>query len=428
MTAIVFDAVSKRFTIHHQRARTLREAVLGRFEGRRDDREDLWALRDVSFGVEPGDCFGIIGPNGSGKSTALKLMTNILAPTSGRVQVSGRVSPLLELGAGFHPDLTGRENIFLNGSVLGMDRAAMRRRFDEIVAFAELERFIDMPVKHYSSGMYMRLGFAIAINVDPDILVTDEVLAVGDQSFQTKCMERIGQMKQEGITIVFVSHGLDAVRGLCARCAWLDQGRLAACGPTGAVIDAYMASVAEREESRLAAAPAQGTPTGRWGTGEAAIVDVSLLDSEGRDRHVFRAGEQMRARIRYTAHTRVTRPVFGLAIYRSDGCHVNGPNTRFSGLELPHVEGTGAVDYVVDSLPLLAGSYDVSAAIYDFEGVHAYDHQQRLYHFQVHPGSVREQYGFVYMASHWEHHPAEGPVTSSPHSGEIAAQAGGHDR
>ena len=281
---IVFDGVSKRFTIHRQRQRTLRATVLGLFE--RNKAPALMpgevclpgALRPrtrtsgrcgtLSFAVEPGDCFGIIGPNGSGKSTALKLMTRILEPTAGRVRVNGRVSALLELGAGFHPDLTGRENIYLNGSVLGIDRKTMSRRLDEIVAFAELERFIDMPVKHYSSGMYMRLGFAIAIHVEPDVLLTDEVLAVGDQSFQTKCMERIGQIKQDGVTIVFVSHSLDAVRGLCNRSVWLDQGRVAAYGPSSDVIDAYLASVAEKEEARLAAErPVEASAAERFGSG-----------------------------------------------------------------------------------------------------------------------------------------------------------------
>lgn len=405
-TAVQFDQVSKRFVIHHQRARTLRETVLGWFEGNRDSREELWALRDVSLSVEPGDCFGIIGANGSGKSTALKLMTHILEPTAGHVQVNGRVSALLELGAGFHPDLTGRENIYLNGSVLGISRQTMKRRLDDIVAFAELERFIDMPVKHYSSGMYMRLGFAIAINVEPDVLLTDEVLAVGDQSFQSKCMERIGQMKRDGVTIVFVSHSLDAVRGLCNKSVWLDGGRLAASGATADVIDAYMARVAELEDARLAAEHAHQETAAeeRWGTGEARVMNVSFLDGDGKEAHVFYTGKPMTARISYRATQRVDRPVFGVAIHRSDGLHVNGPNTRFSGFDISHIEGDGEVDYVIESLPLLQGSYDFSAAIYDYEGVHAYDHQHRAYKFLVQGGPVRESYGVVYMPSHWEHH------------------------
>jgi lipopolysaccharide transport system ATP-binding protein len=404
--AVQFSGVSKRFILHHQRSRTLREAVLGRFErGRDTGREELWALRDVSFDVEPGDCFGIIGANGSGKSTALKLMTRILEPTSGQVQVRGRVSALLELGAGFHPDLTGRENIYLNGSILGIGRRAMQQRLDQIVAFAELERFIDMPVKHYSSGMYIRLGFAIAINVDPEVLLTDEVLAVGDQSFQTKCMERIGELKRAGVTIVFVSHGLDSVRSLCNKSLWLDQGQVAASGASHEVIDAYLANVAERDEARLAAeAAAAQEQVGRWGTGEAAITGVTFLNAEGKASHVLSSGQPVTVRISYRVAGRIQSPVFGIAIHRSDGVHVNGPNTRFSGCDIPYIAGQGAIDYVIENLALLEGSYDFSAAIYDTECLHPYDYQHRAFKFLVQRGRVKESYGLVYMPSHWELH------------------------
>ena len=237
------------------------------------------------------------------------------------------------------------------------------------MAFAELERFIDMPVKHYSSGMYMRLGFAIAINVDPDVLLTDEVLAVGDQSFQTKCMERIGEMKQAGVTIVFVSHSLDSVRSLCNKSVWLDHGAVMANGDSHQVIDAYLADVAEKDEARLAAEAAAGQGReGRWGSGEAAITGVTFLNAAGAEAHVFSTGQPMTARINYRVSGRIDEPMIGVAIYRSDGVHVNGPNTRFSGYDVPYIEGEGSIDYVVDSLALLGGSYDFTAAIYDREG------------------------------------------------------------
>lgn len=401
---IEFEGVSKRFVIHRRRARTLRERVLGFFEGERGSREELWALRDVSLRVEPGDCLGIIGANGSGKSTTLKLMTRILQPTSGRVQVRGRVSALLELGAGFHPDLTGRENVYLNGSVLGLSRQTIKSRFDEIVAFAEMERFIDMPVKHYSSGMYMRLAFAIAINVDPDILLTDEVLAVGDQSFQAKCMERIGDLKRSGVTTVFVSHSLETVRSLCNTAIWLADGQVAAEGDSDRVVEAYLASVAEKEESRLAVEQPPAGVQSRLGSGEATILDVRFLGADGRERHTFAAGGPLTARIRYRASQRVTRPVFGVAIYHSDGIHINGPNTRFAGYDIDWIEGEGEMDYVVESLPLLEGSYDFSVSIYDHSLSHAYDHQQRAYRFLVTYGpAVGERFGLVYIPSRWEH-------------------------
>lgn len=402
--AVKFRNVSKRFTLHRDRPRALREVFFQMLHGQwHQPSETLWALRDINFTVEEGTTLGLIGPNGSGKSTALKLVSGILEPTEGEVRAHGRVAALIELGAGFHPELTGRENVYLNGAILGLSRRELAKRFDDIVAFSELERFIDMPVKHYSSGMYMRLGFAIAINVNPDILLTDEVLAVGDRTFQTKCMEHIGRVKRSGTTIVFVSHDLDAVRGLCNKSVWLDGGRVAASGPTDRVVDAYLASVAAKEEVRLAAQHTQERVEDHWGSGEATILDVRLLDSGGRERHVFFSHEPMRARIRYQAQRRIEKPVFGVAIYRSDGIHVNGPNTRFSGYDIDWIEGEGEIDYVVESLPLLEGSYDFSAAIYDYECVHSYDHQHRTYKFLVQRGAVRESYGLVCMPSHWEH-------------------------
>ena len=405
MSVVVeFREVSKRFTLHHDRPRALRDVFFHLLHGQwHQPSETLWALRDINFTVEKGTTLGLIGPNGSGKSTALKLASGILEPTEGEVRAEGRVAALIELGAGFHPELTGRENVYLNGAILGLSRRELRRKFDDIVAFSELERFIDMPVKHYSSGMYMRLGFAIAINVDPDILLTDEVLAVGDKSFQAKCMERIGQIKRSGVTILFVSHNLDAVRSLCDKAVWLDRGRVAARGRSDQVIEAYLASVAEKEEDRLAVQHTQERQQDHWGTGEATILDVRFLDASGRERRVFFSDEPMRARIRYRAQSRIEKPVFGVAIFRSDGIHINGPNTRFSGYEIDWIEGEGAIDYVVESLPLLEGSYDFSVAIYDYECVHPYDHQHRTYNFLVQRGAVKESYGLVYLPSHWEH-------------------------
>src|SRR5919109_171910 len=230
MTAVIeFNNVSKRFMIHRER----RDSVQARFAGllrQRAAGEEFWALRDVSFGVARGESLGLVGHNGAGKSTALKLMTRILEPTSGTVRMCGRVAALLELGSGFHPDLSGRENVFLNGSLMGFSRRDMLARLDEIVDFSEIGDFIDMEVKHYSSGMYTRLAFAVATTVDPDILLTDEVLAVGDEAFQRKCMERIYHFRQMGKTIVFVSHALDTVSQLCDRAVWLDHGEARAIG------------------------------------------------------------------------------------------------------------------------------------------------------------------------------------------------------
>src|SRR5215510_5697250 len=249
MTIIEFDKVSKRFTLHRDRRNSFQERVAGLLRPRARG-EVFWALRDVSFGVAKGESLGLVGHNGAGKSTALKLMTRILEPTSGRVAMNGRVAALLELGSGFHPDLSGRENVFLNGSLLGFSRREMQARLPEIVDFAEIGDFIDMEVKHYSSGMYTRLAFAVATAVDPDILITDEVLAVGDESFQRKCMDRIYRFRQQGKTIIFVSHALETVRALCDHAVWLDHGQSRVVGSAGEVIDAYLANVNRREQAQ----------------------------------------------------------------------------------------------------------------------------------------------------------------------------------
>jgi lipopolysaccharide transport system ATP-binding protein len=243
--AISFDDVSKRFVLRHERAYTVLESMIGLVKPARRSTEEFWALRDVSFEIVAGETFGIIGPNGAGKSTVLKLMARILEPTSGEVTVRGRISPLLELGAGFHPELTGRENVYLNAALFGVSQAEAQDRYDEIVEFSELKDFIDAPLKHYSSGMYMRLGFAVAANIIPDILLVDEVLAVGDEAFQRKCLRKIEEFRREGRTIVFVSHDLDTVRRICRRTLWLDQATVQAVGPTDDVVNAYLQHVNE---------------------------------------------------------------------------------------------------------------------------------------------------------------------------------------
>ena len=305
--AIQFDNVSKRFTLRHERRRSFQEAALAFLRGRGNSREELWALKDVSFAVERGKTLGIIGPNGSGKSTALKLITRILEPTSGRIDVQGRVSALIELGAGFHPDLTGRENVYLNGSLLGFSRREMEARFERIVEFSELEKFIDVPIKHYSSGMHMRLGFAVAIHVDPDVLLIDEIFAVGDQAFQRRCLDKIGELKSQGVTILFVSHDLEAVQDLCDQAIWLEDGRIQAEGLAREVVDYYLMRVHEKERVALAAqqtAPIEMLPgeepspemlakraKRRWGTREIEITSVRLLDGDGEETFLFESGQ-----------------------------------------------------------------------------------------------------------------------------------------
>jgi lipopolysaccharide transport system ATP-binding protein len=271
MAAVVELAqVSKRYRLSHERSRTLQEIWLGLFRGKRSARlEEFWALRDVSLQIGRGESVALIGPNGAGKSTALKIISRIIDPTHGMVRVRGRMSALIELGAGFHGDLTGRDNIFLNGSVLGFNRRDMQARFDAIVSFAELEQFMDTELKRWSVGMVMRLGFAVATSVSPDILITDEILAVGDESFQRKCLRRIKTFRQEGGTILFVSHDMHAVRDLCDRSIWLDHGRVQMDGPTDEVVDHYLAS--DRD---------QPSPTTRMG--QAPLKDVPQIVGKAR--------------------------------------------------------------------------------------------------------------------------------------------------
>ena len=408
VTATVsFDNVSKKFTLRHERARSFQEAALAFLRGRDNSREELWALKDVSFAVERGKTLGIIGPNGSGKSTVLKLITRILEPTSGRIDVQGRVSALIELGAGFHPDLTGRENIYINGSVLGFSRKEMKAKFDRIVEFSELEKFIDVPIKHFSSGMHMRLGFAVAIHVDPDILLIDEILAVGDQAFQNKCLSKIGELKSQGVTILFVSHDLEAVRNLCTAALWLENGVIQERGTTDRVIDSYLNNVTAMTEAQLSRERQIGDSENRWGSGEVEITDVKFLDVQGRERRAFKTGEKMVVRLKYHAHIEVRQPVFGLAIYSSGGVQVNGPNTKFSDYIVESVEGTGEIDYIVDMLPLLEGTYELSAVVYDQDGLHAYDHHHRMYSFMVQRGAVKERYGMIYIPCEWRLRPGD---------------------
>jgi len=416
MPAIVLDHVSKRFTMQQDRPRSLQEVVLSLAQrGRGRQAETFWALRDVSFTMRQGETCGIIGENGSGKSTLLKLITRILQPTEGVIQVNGRIAALLELGAGFHPDLTGRDNIYLNGSILGLSRREMQERFDEIVSFAELERFIDVPLKHYSSGMQVRLGFAIATSIDPDILLIDEVLAVGDEAFQHKCLARIDEFRARNKTIVFVSHDLATVNRLCDRAVWLEDGVVRDQGLTRRVIDFYLASVEEKENRQLAgsrvytevepAAPpppsVEATPSGmlaavepppvpeprpeeptHWGSGEIRITDVRLIGEEGEHKHLFRCGESMAIEIHYEAFRHASDVVFGVGIYRSDGLFCYGTNTEIEKLPLSLSPGKGVVRIEFARFAFIEGTYSLDVAIHTSKGI-AYDYYRSYHVFAI---------------------------------------------
>ena len=407
MNAITFANVSKRFTLYSEQRNSIQERVAGLLRPR-GNAEVFWALRDVSFSIAEGQSLGLIGHNGSGKSTTLKLMTRILEPTNGTVEVNGRVAALLELGSGFHPDLTGRENIFLNGSLMGFSRRDMQARLDEIVSFAEMERFIDTEVKHYSSGMYARLAFAVATSVDPDILITDEVLSVGDESFQRKCEERIFSFRQAGKTIIFVSHALDTIQRLCDHVVWLERGEVQAQGAPAPTIAAYLRRVNQQEQERLDAEAGHETietPTTdravRYGSREVEITGVEFLDRDGMAQIVAQTGDPLTVRIHYHAKQRIERPVFGIGLNHESGVHLCGPNTFFDNLTIAAVDGRGSVDYTIPSLPLLAGRYLLSAAVYDEAMVHPYDHHAQAFVLVVQSDHVAERFGLMTLGGRW---------------------------
>ena len=312
--------VAKRFRLYHERNQSLKASVM---RGRRARYEEFWALDDVSFDVPDGTTFGLIGENGSGKSTMLKCMARILRPDRGSITTRGKISALLELGAGFHPELTGRENVYLNGAILGLSKKQLDARFDDIVEFAGIEPFIDTPVKNYSSGMYVRLGFSVAINVDPDVLLIDEVLAVGDAEFQRKCSEKIAEFRKQGKTIVIVSHSLPSVRTLCDEVALLEHGKLIEVGPPGPIIDHYLADAFSGSTDDAGHV--------RWGSGEVRVVDVQLLDASGSPIAKTHTGEQVTIRFHYEASETVIDGVLGMAVNTVGGAEVSGPERARRG-------------------------------------------------------------------------------------------------
>jgi len=393
-SAIVVDDVSKQYRLYHERNQSLKAAIMRRA---RVKYEEFWALRDVSLDVPEGKTYALIGENGSGKSTLLKCMAHILRPEKGRIQTHGKISALLELGAGFHPELTGRENIFLNGSILGMTKKQLNQRFDEIVGFAGLEHFIDTPVKNYSSGMYVRLGFSVAINVDNKKLLIDEVLAVGDAEFQRKCLEKFDDFRSAGKTIVIVTHALESVRNLCDTAGWLEHGVLRRLGPASDVIDEYLS---ESHTERAA----DGSHGVRWGTGEARVEKIEVLDASGEPVKRVYTGDTVVFRFHYKSDALIYKPVWGMALYTLDGVWVTGPSTREVGLFPDRLEpgAEGWVDLRVDRLLLLPGTYDVSASMFNITGAQVYDMRHRAFRFDVEFGDPHEEYGFVSLGGTWE--------------------------
>jgi ABC-2 type transport system ATP-binding protein len=389
--AISIEGVSKYFRLYHEKNQYLKSTLL---TGRRARYDQYWALRDITFDIEKGSTFGIIGPNGSGKSTLLKCLAGILPLDKGHISIDGRVAALLELGAGFHPDLSGIENIYLNGSILGMSRKEMQNSIDEIIEFADLGEFIDTPVKNYSSGMVVRLGFSVAINVNPEILLIDEVLAVGDAAFQRKCLEKIEDFRTGGKTVVIVSHGVSDIANLCDQVAWIQKGKLERIGEPYDVISEYMG------DSRTLRKNAEGEIGKRWGEGGIEIERVVLLNSDGHEKQSFHTSDRMTIRIHCQSTLAETNSVISMRISNLHGTDLWGTSTKSHGFDLTIPKGQSSVDLVIDRLSLLEETYDISLAVTDASGTHEYDHWERRIRFETRQTGIFDV-GMIALESHW---------------------------
>jgi len=391
-SAVIVDGLWKSFRLYQEKNQYLKSTLL---RGKRARYEEFWALKDVSFEIPQGSTFGIIGTNGSGKSTLLKCLTGILSPDKGSVSINGDIAALLELGAGFHPDLSGRENIFLNGAILGMTNKQIEEKYNEIVDFSELGRFIDTPVKNYSSGMTVRLGFSIAINVDPEILIIDEVLAVGDESFQQKCREKIEDFRQRGKTIILVSHGLTDVANICDQVAWLDKGQLRAIGPAVEIVSKYNAMSHQAE-------PVQQEDRGdRWGTREVEIQEVYLSDDLGNRITNVESGKPVKLNCSYKSSIELANGAFAYGITDIHGTVLWGTNSKVQGVPFPISRGPGNNTITIPILHLLEGTYDLSVAVADGSYSHEFDHWSRRHRFAVRQETVKEL-GTIRMSSEWK--------------------------
>lgn len=407
MDVIQVTDVSKMFRVYHDKGSTLKEKILFRNRNRYEDR---WVLKDIHLNIKKGQTVGLIGENGSGKSTLLKLLTRIIYPNKGSITISGKVSSLLELGAGFHPDMTGKENIYMNASIFGLTKKDIDNRLETIIQFSELEQFIDNPVRTYSSGMYMRLAFSVAINVDPEILLIDEILAVGDANFQKKCMDRLKEFKKQDVTIAFVSHDLGSVEKICDRVVWLDDGKIVEIGTPKNVINSYMDFMGRKQGVRLthqnenislADKSINTKPEGikekeeetvesqekakiRWGTREIDIYDVKMQNIFGENNSVFTIGEPIRILLSYKYLKTIKDIVFGFGIYTQDGIHCFGTNTYLEGIRLhpEQLKKEGIIEINIKELNLVEGTYWLDIAAHAEDG-YPYDYQTKRYIFST---------------------------------------------
>jgi lipopolysaccharide transport system ATP-binding protein len=423
-SAIWVEKLSKKYQIGHPDLK-LREhlASLMRFDflRKKSKREDttLWALRDVSLSIQQGETVGIIGRNGAGKSTLLKILSKITYPTSGAMRVDGRVASLLEVGTGFHEELTGRENVYLNGSILGMSKTEVKSKFDTIVEYSGVEKFIDTPIKRYSSGMRLRLGFAVAAHLDPDILIVDEVLSVGDAAFQRKCLDTIEGLRAKARTILFVSHNLTAVENLCERTIWIDGGQVRMDGESSAVVREYMGSVRKSREMSTALDATES----RRGNGQIQFTEIEFLSPEGITQKIIRSGDPVVIRMHYCAHKPIAYPCFGFRMYTEFEAMVTEVGTSLHGIYISRVEpGEGYVDLEIESLNLMAAKYRLSLFLTDMPGHLVYDIIEHAVTFEVESANLYQSgrssdgLGIVFFPQKWNLTGMSGQAKYTPKS------------
>lgn len=419
--AIEVHNLTKGFKVYLDKGRTLKEKIL--FQNRRRYEKRI-VLNNISFEVKKGEAIGLIGQNGCGKSTTLKLLTRIMYPDSGTIEMAGRVSSLIELGAGFHPDMSGRQNIYINASIFGLSRREIDARLDDIISFSELEEFIDNPVRTYSSGMYMRLAFSVAINVDADILLIDEILAVGDANFQAKCFNRLREIKASGTTIVIVSHSLGQIEQICGRSVWIHRGKIRAEGNPFEIHPMYMdfmgqkrQDIIEKEQERkrekedaifekrryeVENPDGQGRQNleakQRWGNGAARIQNISLFNCLNKTSSVYATGEALTVKLEYKVFNAVKDAIFGIGIFRIDGFQCYGTNTRIENFGEFNLETDGTLQIVLNSIPLLPGQYWMDFAIESENGIPV-DYYTRACEFEIY-SSINDA-GLVRIPLQW---------------------------
>jgi len=402
-SSIHLHHVSKEFRLRTEADSSLKERITARKKAK---QEDFQALTDVTFTVPAGSMYALVGHNGSGKSTLLRCIAGIYRPTSGTIDVSGRVSALLELGSGFHPDLTGRENVYLNAAILGLTRAEVDERMGAIIEFADIGEFIDAPVRVYSSGMYVRLGFAVAVNIDPEVLLIDEVIAVGDEAFQRKCFDFLYELRKGGATVVVVTHSLSVVETMCDGAVWLSGGKVQEVGDSSAVVASYLDRVNRAEDSRSAGDGSTGVAHG--GSGELEVIRMELLNGDGEKASSLICGEPGTLRFSYRSNASVEAPVVGFSVHHESGTHVADTSTWLEDRRLGTVSADGYLEWHTDRMPLAPGTYELSVAVRDEHNQHFYDRVDKGFRLVVRQGSRPVGAGLIDLEGAWGEAIADG--------------------